>query len=477
MTEVQAFLPWAECCRRQFLGGGIGLGAAALMSLLDGTGALQATAPWLNPLAPKPTQFPARAKNVIQLFMTGGPSHLDMFDFKPALVEREGEPLPLSVLGKTNFAQIRDGRPRIMRSPWGFNRHGESGQWVSDLLPHMAGVVDRLTFVRTVSTTETVHPHAEFIMNTGHRNAGRPSMGAWLMYGLGSEAEDLPGYIVINSNGPTRGKQGNYHSGFLPPTYQGVELRNRGEPILNATSPLGATPEDQRQVVEAVNELNAIRLRLTGDREIAARISAYELAFKLQASAPQLVDLSAESGETFRLYGCGPDAPSFARDCLLARRMVERGVRFVQIHFGDWDHHADIAVGHPNQCRAIDQACAALITDLKQRGLLEETLVIWGGEFGRTPVAQPQAVGGVGRDHHINAFTMWLAGGGLKPGSFGETDEFGFNAVKNPTNVHDLHATILHLLGFDHQRLTYRFQGRDFRLTDVFGNVLTDLLA
>jgi len=431
----------------------------------------------VNPLAPKGTHFPARAKNVIQLFMTGGPSHLDMFDFKPQLTKCSGQPLPESVLGKTNFAQIRDGKPLLMPSPWGFQQHGEHGQWVSDLLPFTAKVVDQLTFVRTVSTNETVHPHAEFMMNTGHRVAGRPSMGAWLMYGLGSEADDLPGYVVINSNGPTRGKNGNYHNGFLPPTYQGVELRSRGEPILNTSSPAGVVASDQRQIIDAVNRINGIRFDLTGDAEIAARISAYELAFKLQASAPDLVDLRGESADTFRLYGCDPNQPSFARDCLLARRLVERGVRFVQLHFGDWDHHGDIGIGHPNQCRAIDQACAALVTDLKQRGLSDDTLVVWGGEFGRTPVAQPQSVGGVGRDHHINAFTMWMTGGGVRPGSFGETDEFGFNAVKGAMEVHDLHATILHLLGLDHERLTYRFQGRDFRLTDVYGTVVKELIA
>jgi len=468
---------YEQTCRRQFLGQGLRLGAAALMALLKQGVAAAAPGRPVNPLTPKETHFPARAKNVIQLFMTGGPSHLDMFDYKPQLWRSDGQPLPESVLGKTSFAQIREGKPLVMRSPWGFKRHGNSGQWVCELLPHTAKVVDELTFIRTVKTSETVHPHAEFIMNTGHRNAGRPSMGAWLMYGLGSDADDLPGYVVINSNGPTRGKKGNYHNGFLPPTYQGVELRSRGEPILNTNSPAGVEVGDQRQVIDAVNQLNSIRYRLTGDSEISARISAYELAFKLQSSAPDLIDLSGESAATFQLYGCAPDQPSFARDCLLSRRMVERGVRFVQIHFGDWDHHADIGIGHPNQCKAIDQACAALVMDLKQRGLLDETLVIWGGEFGRTPVAQPQTVGGVGRDHHINAFTMWMAGGGLRPGSLGETDDFGFNPVKDAVEVHDLHATILHLLGLDHERLTYRFQGRDFRLTDVYGHVVSALIA
>jgi hypothetical protein len=466
--------------RRRFLDHGLRLGTAALTSLLVGERVAWAglQQPLENPLAAKPPQFAPRAKHVIQLFMTGGPSHLDMFDHKPTLTKMAGQPLPKSVADKLSFAQIRDGQPLLMPSPWGFKQYGQSGQWVTDLLPHTAGIVDDLTFIRTVVTEEKVHPHAEYLMNTGHRNSGRPSMGAWLIYGLGSEADNLPGYVVINSNGPPRGHNGNYHNGFLPPAYQGVEFRNRGEPILNATSPAGVTARDQRQVIDAVNGLNSLRSEQIGDNEIAARISAYELAFKLQSSAPELTDLTGESAATLQLYGCDPHQPSFARDCLLARRMVERGVRFVQIHFGDWDHHTDIAIGHPNQCRGIDQACAALVTDLKARGLLEETLVIWGGEFGRTPVAQPkQGTSGVGRDHHINAFTMWMAGGGLKPGSIGQTDEFGVNPIEDAVDPHDLHATILQLMGLDHTRLTYRYQGRDFRLTDVYGNVIDKMIA
>lgn len=464
--------------RRQFLCQGIKLGAIALGSLLNrGQNAFAKMEMDINPLSPRPTHFPARAKHVIQLFMTGGPSHLDMFDYKPQLEVMADQPLPASVLGNVEFAQIRDAHPLIMPSLWKFARYGESGSWVSELLPHTAKVVDELTFLRTVSTPETIHPHAEFMMNTGHRNAGRPSMGAWLVYGLGSEADNLPGYVVINSNGPTRGKNGNYHNGFLPPTYQGVEFRNQGEPILNTQNPPGYDERDQRHVVRAVNQLNHLRFELTGDREIAARISAYEMAFQLQSSAPELSDLSDESSDTLRLYGCDTSTPSFARDCLLARRMIERGVRFVQIHFADWDHHSDIGISHPNQCRGIDQACAALVIDLKQRGLLDETLVVWGGEFGRTPVAQPKTTGGVGRDHHINAFTMWMAGGGCRPGSVGETDEFGFHPLDGPLEVHDVHATILRLLGMDHEKLTYRYQGRDFRLTDVYGNVIEDVLS
>ncbi|MEX2172113.1 MAG: DUF1501 domain-containing protein [Pirellulales bacterium] len=468
----------SDASRRAFLGQGLRLGAVAFASLVQSSGAVGARSGFAaSPLESKPPQFLGRAKNVIQLFMTGGPSHLDMFDYKSALDRQHGQPLPPSILGEVRFAQIRDSQPLIMRSPWGFKRHGASGQWVSDLLPHTAQVVDELCFLRTVKTTETIHPHAEFCMNTGFRNAGRPSFGAWLVYGLGSESQNLPGYVVINSNGPPRGKVGNYHNGFLPPTYQGVEFRTQGPPILNAKNPSGIDDDDQRRVIDAVNKLNRMRFDFTGDPEIAARISAYELAFRLQSSAPELTNLNDESPTTLALYGADVHQPSFARDCLLARRMVERGVRFVQIHYGDWDHHSDIGVSHPNQCRGIDQACAALVRDLKQRGLLDETLVIWGGEFGRTPVAQPQAMGGVGRDHHINAFTMWLAGGGVKPGSVGQTDEFGFHAVDNSIEIHDLHATLLHLLGIDHEQLTYRFQGRDFRLTDVYGNVVQDVLA
>ena len=467
----------AACCRRQFLGQGLRLGSAALLSLLPKSPALASVRERANPLEPRAAHFRPRAKSVIQLFMTGGPSHLDMFDYKPGLEKENGKPLPPSLMGGASFAQIRDGQPLIMKSPWRFDRFGDSGQWVSELLPYTAKIVDDLAFVRTVTTTELVHPNAEFMMNTGHRVAGRPSLGSWAIYGLGSEASDLPGYVVVNSNGPTRGKQGNYHNGFLPPAYQGVELRTRGEPILNTTNPPGVTAEDQHRIVDAVTALNGLRFDATGDHEIAARIAAYELAFKLQASAPDLVDLSDESPHTFALYGCAADQPSFGRDCLLARRLVERGVRFVQIHFGDWDHHSDIVASHPGQCRGIDQACAALVVDLKQRGMLDETLVVWGGEFGRTPVAQPQNVGGVGRDHHTHAFTMWMAGGGVRPGSVGETDELGFKSITPSIEVHDLHATVLHLLGMNHERLTYRFQGRDFRLTDVYGNVVHELLA
>jgi hypothetical protein len=401
-----------------------------------------------------------------------------MFDYKPALERSAGQPLPSSMQKGLQFAQIRDGRPVLMPSPWKFQRHGLSGHWVSELLPHTAGVVDELTFVRTVTTTETVHPHAEWLINTGHRNSGRPSLGAWLVYGLGSESENLPAYVVINSNGPTRGKNGNYHNGFLPPAYQGVEFRNQGEPILSTSNPAGVSDQDQRNVIDAVNQLNSLRYQSIGDNEISTRIAAYETAFRLQSSAPELIDLASESPATLQMYGCDPRQPSFARDCLLARRMVERGVRFVQIHFGDWDHHTDILVSHPNQCHGIDQACAALVKDLKQCGLLDETLVIWGGEFGRTPVAQPkQGTGGVGRDHHIPAFTMWMAGGGLKPGSVGQTDEFGCHPVEDAIETYDLHATILCLLGLDHTRLTYRHQGRDFRLTDVYGRVVEKLIA
>lgn len=476
-SDAARDVPETALMRRDFLGGGLRLGGAALALLASREARALARADVTNPLSARTPHRAARAKNVIQLFMTGGPSHLDMFDYKPALEKYAGQPLPPSVLGNTVFAQIREGKPLIMPSPWGFRRHGEGGHWVSDILPHTARIVDELAFVRTVKTSETVHPHAEFLMNTGHRNSGRPSMGAWATYGLGAEADDLPAYVVINSNGPTRGKQGNYHNGFLPPTYQGVELRNRGEPILNVANPPSVATTEQRHVVDAVNRLNARRFLATGDPEVAARISAYELAFRLQARAPELVDLRGEAQATLALYGCAVDQPSFARDCMLARRMVERGVRFIQIHYGDWDHHGDIAIGHPNQCRGIDRAVSALVIDLKQRGLLDETLVIWGGEFGRTPVAQPQSVGGVGRDHHINAFTMWMAGGGVRPGSVGATDEFGFHANETSVEVHDLHATILYLLGLDHEELTYPVQGRDFRLTDVYGEVVRDLIA
>jgi Protein of unknown function (DUF1501) len=458
---------------------GLSLGSVALSSLLAGQRSLSAaTGERQNPLAPRPTHFPAKAKNVIYLFMVGGPSHLDLLEYKPKLNQLTGEPIPESYLQGQKFAQIKEKQPKIMGSPWKFARHGESGTYVSELLPHTATIVDDLTILKTVKTEEIVHPFAELLINTGSRDYGKPSMGAWVTYGLGSESQDLPGFVVLQTGGYPRAKGANYGNGFLPSSYQGVPLRNSGEPMMNLQRPMGVSTRHQQELVETVTALNAIRFEQMGDPEISARISAYELASRMQVSAPNLLDLKDESKHTLDLYGADLEKPSFGRSCLLARRMVERGVRFVQVFHGDWDHHGSLADRLPVLSRQIDQGCAALVKDLKQRGLLGETLVIWGGEFGRTPVAQQQETSAVGRDHHIEAFTVWMAGGGVKPGvTIGATDELGYYAIEDSVHIHDLQATILHLLGLEHTKLTYRFKGRDFRLTDVGGNVVTKLLG
>ena len=464
--------------RRFFNRCGVGLGSIALSSLLDKreTCAESQTADLARPMIPRPPHFAPRAKSVICLFMMGGPSHLDLFDYKPDLEKYDGQPIPPSYIEGERFEQIKDMAPKVMRGPWSFGRYGETGTHVSELLPYTREIVDDLTFVRTVRSEETVHPHAQLLLFTGHRNPGRPSLGSWVSYGLGSEAEDLPAFIAFGHGSVPQAHDGLFSNGFLPSTYHGTQFRNRGAPVLNLADPKGVTRRGTKRVIKTINKLNAERLNTVGDSEIASRISAYELAFRLQASAPDLIDLRGESQATLNLYGADLKKPSFALDCILARRMVERGVRFVQLHYGDWDHHGNIVNAFPPMCRAIDQGCAALIKDLKARGLLDETLVIWGGEFGRTPVAQPQKIGRVGRDHHVHAFTMWMAGGGLKPGtSVGTTDDLGFHPVEDSIHVHDLQATVLHLLGLDHERLTYRFQGRDFRLTDVGGRVVEKL--
>ena len=458
---------------------GMRLGSVALASLLaEPRSVLAVTSERPNPLAPRPAHFPAKAKNVIYLFMVGGPSQLDMFEYKPKLSQITGEPLPESYLRGQKFAQIKEKQPKIMGSLWKFAQHGQCGSYVSELLPHTSSVVDDLTILKTVKTEEIVHPFAELMMNTGARDYGKPSMGAWVTYGLGSESQNLPGFVVLQTGGYPRAKGANYGNGFLPPSYQGVALRNSGEPIMNLQSPPGVSSRHQRELVETIAALNSVHFKQMDDTEISARISAYELAFRMQAGAPDLIDLRGESKQTLDLYGADLEKPSFGHSCLLARRMIERGVRFVQIFHGDWDHHGGLAEKLPVLSRQIDQGCAALVKDLKQRGLLEETLVIWGGEFGRTSVAQQQESSAVGRDHNIDAFTVWMAGGGTKPGvTIGATDELGCYAVEDSIHVHDLQATILHQLGLEHTKLTYRFKGRDFRLTDVGGKVVTKLIA
>ncbi len=462
----------AFCPRRRFLTQcGLGLGSLALHSLTDLESCSQAA-------HSHPGHFPAKAKRVIYLLMMGGPSHLDLFDDKEHLRRFNGEPIPASYIDGERFEQIREKQPILLESPYRFGRYGETGAEVSELLPHLQEVIDELTFLRTVNTEETVHPLAQLFLFTGLRTAGRPSLGSWVSYGLGSPSSNLPAFVSMVRGAVPQAHDGIISSGFLSSSHHGVQMRSGGIPILNLDRPKGVTEAGERQLVNAIKGLNAERLTETGDQEIASRILAYELAFRMQSSAPDLIDLSDETQETLNLYGVDPDIPDFARDCLLARRMVERGVRFVQLSLGDWDHHADIFHHFPPMCHTMDQPVAALIKDLKRRGLLEDTLVIWGGEFGRTPVAQPQKMARVGRDHHVHSFTMWFAGGGMKPGAnVGRTDDLGFHPVQDPVHIHDLQATILHLLGLDHTRLTYRFQGRDFRLTDVYGKVVHSLLA
>ncbi len=463
----------------------LGLGSLALGSLLNdrGAGAAESTA-FTNPLAPKQPHFPAKAKSVIYLFMAGGPSQLDLFDYKPKLQELHGKPIPDSFLKNKRFAfmdSFTKQIPQLLGTKRKFARHGQAGTYVSECLPHLAGIVDELAVVRSVATDVFNHAPAKVFMNTGSAQFGRPSMGAWVTYGIGSESQNLPGFIVLQSGlrGP-RGGAANWSSGFLPTTYQGVPFRTGGEPILNLSSPPGISSARQRQALDAIRDLNAVRLADTGDAEIATRIASYEMAYRMQTSAPELIDLAGESPATLALYGAEPGRVSFANNCLLARRLVERGVRFVQLYHTDCDHHGEagntLTKGLDLRCKEVDQPSAALVKDLKRRGLLDHTLVIWGGEFGRTPMGEIRE--SVGRNHHIDAFTMWLAGGGIKPGfNLGSTDELGFAPAEDRIHVHDLHATLLQLLGLDHKRLTFRLQGRDFRLTDVHGEIVDKLFA
>jgi len=461
----------------------MGLGAMALGTLAARENGSASMPTVDNAMRPKPGHFPARAKNVIFLFMAGGPSQLDMFEHKPQLDALNGKPIPQSFVEGKRFAFMNSShRTDLLATRRSFARHGETGTYVSDLLPHTAKIVDQLTLVTTCKTDLFNHAPAKLFMNAGSGLFGRPSMGAWITYGLGSECEDLPGFVVLQSGprGP-RGGASLWSSGILPTTFQGVPLRNQGDPIVNLSTPEAITATQQRELVDAVSALNRQRLEATGDAEIATRINAYEMAFRMQTSAPELMDTGDETQETLDLYGIeDANETSFARNCLLARRLVERGVRFVQLYDTNWDHHGgpteNLEKHLPEKCRDVDQPAAALVRDLERRGLLEDTIVIWGGEFGRTPMGEVRE--STGRNHHIDAFTMWFAGGGFKPGlTHGVTDEFGFGAVENPVHVHDLHATILHQLGLDHERLSVRSQGLDFRLTGVEGaQVVKDLL-
>ncbi|MBS0266217.1 MAG: DUF1501 domain-containing protein [Planctomycetes bacterium] len=460
----------------------LGVGKVALASLLTGACDPQparAANTATNLLAARPTHFPAKAKHVIHLFMAGAPSHLDLFDYKPALAKYEGKPIPPEIIGGQRYAFIRPDAAAL-GPRFKFQKHGQSGIEIADVLPHLAKVVDDICLIRSVHTDQFNHAPAQLLFNTGFGQPGRPSIGSWVTYGIGAETNDLPAFIVMSTGSGISGGAATWSSGFLPSLYTGVRLRNQGDPILNVSSPAGIDVALQQDSYELIDRLNQKRLQIEGDPEIATRISAYEMAYRLQTSAPELMNLKSETKATLDQYGADPDKPSFARSCLLARRMVERGVRFITIFHEGWDAHSDLIGNHTGNAKATDQAAAALVADLKQRGLLDETLVVWGGEFGRTPMIESNPALGrsLGRDHHPQAYSIWMAGGGMKSGlAYGGTDELGFNVVDKPVHIYDIQATMLHLLGLDHERLTYRYAGRDFRLTDIHGHVVHDLLA
>jgi hypothetical protein len=470
--------------RRHFLQQcGIGLGGLALGSLLARCGQAAAPAPALTGMAP---HFPAKAKSVIYLHMAGAPSQLELFDYKPELAKLDGQDCPPSLLEGKKFAFIR-GIPKMLGPQAQFAQHGESGAWISNYLPHLQTVADEPAFLKAVQTDQFNHAPAQLLLHTGSARLGRPSIGAWVTYGLGSENANLPGFVVLTSGGnnPDAGKSV-WGSGFLPSVYQGVQCRSEGDPVLFLKDPDGMPHELRRAGIEAVNKVNEQTWQEYGDPETRARIAQYELAYRMQIDAPEVMNIENEPAHIHRMYGTKPGKACFANNVLLARRLVEKGVRFVQLFDWGWDTHgtgADLAVdiGLVNKCRDTDRPVTALLLDLKQRGLLDETLVVWGGEFGRTPMLENRngvKMPYLGRDHHTDAFTIWMAGGGVKGGvTHGETDEIGFHALRGQVSVFDIQATILHLLGFDHERFTYPFQGRDFRLTDVSGRVIREILA
>jgi hypothetical protein len=452
-----------------------GVGAVALASLLGGRAAA-APEKWKGAVA-KPHVAP-KVKRVIFMVMAGGASHLELFDHKPELAKRHGQPMPESVTRGQPIAQLQGARLTCFGPQWGFKKHGQSGQEMNELFVHLPAVADDLCVVRSCKTEAINHDPAHTFMNTGSTVSGRPSMGSWLTYGLGAEADDLPGFVVLTSNGrggqnqPIAARQ--WAAGFLPGEFQGVQLRSQGDPVLYLPTPPGVAQAQQKDVIDAVSELNKIQNAAVDDPEIATRISQYELAFKMQTSVPALMDFKGEPVKVLETYGArGPDG-SFAGNCLLARRLAQRGVRFIQLYHRDWDHHGGVKDGIKLKIEEVDRPLAGLIKDLKRLGMFDDTLIVFTGEFGRTPMSQ----GGNGRDHHMKGFSVVLAGGAVKGGlSYGATDEFGYNAEENVFPVHDLHATMLHLLGIDHERLTFRFQGRDYRLTDVHGRVVKEILA
>ncbi len=486
--------------RREFLTTtASGLGAMALGAMLSDDGLLRAEdaidAPAASPLEPKPPHFEPKAKACIFIFMAGAPSQLDLFTPKPTLNELHGQQLPKSILDSARFAFIQPDTATLMGSPRAFTKHGQCGMEFSDWLPHLGSVADDLLMVRSLQSEEFNHHPGQLMMQCGVSRFGMPTMGSWLNYGLGSESRDLPGYVVLTAGRGSSGGATLYQSGFLPSSYGGVLFRNQGEPVLNLANPAGLPPELQRAGLDVLSRANSRRYQEVHDPEIASRIASYELANRMQTAAPDLVDLSQESQKTLELYGVGRPEPektwrgslghlrtydTFARNCLLARRLVERGVRFINIIHASWDQHSDLDFNLFHNAECVDQPIAALIKDLKQRGLLDSTMVVWGSEFGRTPLGENRKGrdSNTGRDHHPFAYTMLLAGGGLKGGlTYGSTDDIGWHVEEQPVPINDLHATMLHQFGLDHLRLTYRFQGRDFRLTDVAGNVITDWIA
>jgi len=467
-----------HCSRRAFLGqASSGLGAMALATLFRPAGLAVAADARASRGLVNPLHFVPKAKRVIWLYQSGGPTHLETFDYKPKLAELHGQPMPESFTKGQPIAQLQGAKLTCFAPQYPFKKFGRSQQEICELFPQIGSVADEICIVRSMKTEAINHDPAHTFMNTGTTISGRPAMGSWVVYGLGSESVNLPGFIVLVSTGrggqsqPISARQ--WHSGFLPSRFQGVKFQSRGDAVYYLSSPAGVTPQRQRDVIETVNALNKLRHTAVEDPEIATRIAQYEMAFRMQTSVPELMDLAAEPKHVLDMYGTSGSDGTFAANCLLARRLAERGVRFIQVYHRDWDMHGGLKRDMPVNAKEVDQATAALIKDLKQRGMLQDTLVVWGGEFGRTPMAQ-----GDGRDHHIKGFSIFLAGGGIKPGiTYGETDELGYNAVKDVVEVHDLHATMLHLLGIDHERMTFRYQGRDFRLTDVAGKAVKGILA
>jgi hypothetical protein len=484
MNPHQEYLKYRT--RRQFFKDcSVGVGILGLASLLNERLFAADAAKPDDPLAPKKPHFPAKAKSIIYLHMAGAPSTLDLFDYKPKLNELNGEPCPESYIRGQQFAFIKQGKPKLLGSPHKFAKHGDSGQEMSSILPHLATVADELCIIRSMHTDQFNHAPAQLFVHTGSPRLGRPGMGAWLSYGLGTENRNLPSFVVlVSGTAAPDGGASLWGSGFLPTVHQGVQLRSQGDPVLFLSNPDGMDADRRRKSLDALKELNQLQLEAVGDPEIQTRISQYELAYRMQTSVPEVMDISKETKETHELYGTKPGQKAFSNNCLLARRLVESGVRFVQLYHWGWDSHGesqgnDLRYGLVDRCKETDQPIAALVKDLKRRGLLDSTLIVWGGEFGRTPMNEERnGSKWLGRDHHQHTFTVWLAGGGVKKGlTYGATDELGYHVAEDPVHVHDLQATILHLMGLNHEKLTYRFQGRDYRLTDVFGKVVEKVIA